>query len=70
LILHMDSYRNKEHHFDATLTLTAMSMNSVNMRKMLFRFPFMTFKVVAAIHWEALKLLVKGVSFHGHPKKS
>jgi DUF1365 family protein len=34
------------------------------------RFPLMTFKVVVAIHWEALKLLLKGVPVHAHPKKS
>jgi DUF1365 family protein len=70
LILHMDSYKNAEHHFDATLSLDSMPMNAVNIRKMLLRFPFMTFKVVAAIHWEALKLLLKGVPIHSHPKKS
>jgi DUF1365 family protein len=31
--------------------------------RMLIRYPLMTLKVVAAIHWEAIKLLAKGVRF-------
>jgi DUF1365 family protein len=70
LILHMESYKNAERHFDATLSLDSMPMSAGNIRKMLLRFPLMTFKVVVAIHWEALKLLLKGVPVHAHPKKS
>lgn len=33
---------------------------------LLWRYPLMTVKVVAGIHWEALKLLVKGVRFLEH----
>lgn len=29
--------------------------------------PFLTFKVVAAIHWEAVKLLLKGLKLRPHP---
>jgi DUF1365 family protein len=31
------------------------------LRSLLWRYPLMTVKVVAGIHWEALKLLIKGV---------
>jgi hypothetical protein len=33
----------------------------------LVRYPFSTMRVVAGIHWEALKLRVKGASFFGKP---
>ncbi len=33
----------------------------------LARFPLMTFKIVAGIHWEALKLWLKGARFHTTP---
>lgn len=33
---------------------------------LLWRYPLMTVKVVAGIHWEALKLLLKGVRFLQH----
>ena len=32
------------------------------------RLPFMTFKIVAGIHWEALKLWIKGAKFHSRGK--
>lgn len=34
----------------------------------LIRYPLMTFKVMGAIHWEALKLWLKGVPIHRHRK--
>jgi DUF1365 family protein len=30
--------------------------------------PLTSFKVVAAIHWQALKLFLRGAKFHGIPK--
>lgn len=33
----------------------------------LLRFPFLTWKIVAGIHWEALKLWLKGARFFGSP---
>lgn len=33
---------------------------------MLFRYPLMTLKVMAGIHWEALRLWIKGVPVHRH----
>jgi uncharacterized protein len=33
-----------------------------------FQLPLMTAKVVAGIHWEALKLWLKGVKFHARPE--
>ena len=34
---------------------------------MLLRFPLLTLKVIAGIHWEALKLLAKGMRFKARP---
>ncbi|MDB5735950.1 MAG: hypothetical protein JWN16_2587 [Alphaproteobacteria bacterium] len=36
--------------------------------KMLLRYPLMTLKVVAAIHYEAVRLMLKGVRRHPHTK--
>jgi DUF1365 family protein len=69
LILHMDSHKDNELHFDATLSLSALALNSNNIKIMMRRFPFMTYKVTASIYWEALKLLFKRVPFYAYPKK-
>ena len=38
--------------------------------RMLLRYPLMTLKVVAAIHFEAVRLMLKGVRRHPHAPKS
>jgi len=55
--------------FDATLELEHLPLTGANLARVLFAFPFMTLKVIAAIHWEALRLWLKRVPFHTHPKK-
>lgn len=37
---------------------------------MLLRYPLMTLKVVAAIHYEAVRLMLKGVRRHPHRPKA
>ena len=37
---------------------------------MLLRYPLMTLKVVAAIHFEAVRLMLKGVRRHPHAPKA
>jgi DUF1365 family protein len=32
--------------------------------------PFVTFKIMVAIHWQALKLWLRGATFHPHPGRS
>jgi hypothetical protein len=34
------------------------------------RYPFMTLKVVAGIHWEALRLWLKRARYIPHPEKT
>jgi hypothetical protein len=38
-----------------------------NLLKVLAVYPFLTLKVVAGIHWEALRLWLKGVPLHKRP---
>jgi DUF1365 family protein len=40
------------------------------MARMLWRYPLMTVKVIAAIHAQALRLWIKGTPFYPHPKKT
>lgn len=47
----------------ATFSGTARPLTSASLAAQVGRLPFMTLKVVAGIHWEALKLWIKGAKF-------
>jgi len=53
--------------FDATLTLEREPWSARSLHRALARHPWMTAKVIAAIHWEALKLYLKRVPVYTHP---
>ena len=56
--------------FDAVLSLTAEPLNARSAVRAILTYPLMTVKVVGGIYWEALRLFLKGVSLHAHPKRS
>jgi DUF1365 family protein len=66
----MKNYHQGQVHFDATLSLYSLSFLTTTPAKIFLCFPFITFKLTAAIYFEAFKLWCKGVSFHPHPEKS
>lgn len=68
IILHMENHSNGKKDFDATLTLSAASQNARSIDKMVKKNCLITYKIVAAIYWQALKLWLKGISFYSHPK--
>ena len=55
--------------FDADLHLERREWNRQSLHRTLLRYPWMTLKVIAAIHWEALCLWIKRVPIYTHPKK-
>ncbi len=69
LSLHIDSMQGKEKITDATLRLHREEVTSTSLNTILFRFPFMTVKVISAIYWQALRLALKGVPFLGKNKR-
>jgi DUF1365 family protein len=61
LVAHLEASEAGAVCFDATLTLDRRPWNAREMRRALVRHPAMTASVVAAIHWQALKLWSKGI---------
>jgi len=68
LSAHFENYQDGEKRFDATLMLERQALTAASLRKAVIGYPLMTIKVVAAIHWQALKLYLKRVPFFAHPK--
>lgn len=68
LVLHMTNTEDGERIFDATLSLSAKPMTSASLNSILWRYPLMTAKVGLAIYWQALRLFLKRIPFHSHPK--
>jgi hypothetical protein len=51
----------------ATQTGSVRAFSDAALARLLASHPLVTFKVIAGIHWEALRLFLKGVRFLGHP---
>jgi DUF1365 family protein len=45
----------------------AQRLGAARLAACLLKFPLMTWKIVVGIHWEALKLWLKGVRFRSSP---
>lgn len=67
LVVHMENFIEGEQQFDATLNLEAAPLNAWALLGVLAAYPFMTLQVIAAIHWQALKLWWKKTPVHTHP---
>ncbi|MEM7707894.1 MAG: DUF1365 domain-containing protein [Pseudomonadota bacterium] len=67
-VIHMEVTDGTENEFDATMVLKQLPMTRSNLNRCLIRYPLMCGKVVSAIHWQALKLWLKRVPVHVHPK--
>lgn len=71
LTAHMDLARlgtgETPHAFDATLSLERRPWTARELRRALWRHPMMTASVVAGIHWQALRLWLKGLSIVPRP---
>jgi uncharacterized protein len=51
----------------ATLRARAHPLTDRELMRAFFAIPLLTLKVIAAIHWEALKLVFKGARYHHRP---
>ena len=67
LAVHMENRSAGASVFDATLSLERREMSGAVLALALLRFPFATLRIIAAIHWQALRLWMKRVPIHDHP---
>lgn len=68
LNVQIENWKEDRKIFDAVIDLQRTEINPTNLRHVLINFPLMTLKVTSAIHFEALKLWLKGVTYVPHPK--
>jgi DUF1365 family protein len=70
LNVHMENHRQGQKLLDATLRLERRAISAPALARVLLQYPLMTLKVIAAIHWQALRLWLKRVPIFDHPAKS
>lgn len=70
LFVHLENRRGHEKLFDATMLLEREPINQKNLTRVLCAYPVMTLQIIFAIHFEALKLWLKGIKYIPYKKKS
>ena len=65
--LRIHETENGEPLLSATFAGKNQKLGTARLAACLLKFPFMTWKIVAGIHWEALKLWLKGARFRSSP---
>lgn len=60
--------RDGERELEAHLDLRRRPITATGLARVLWRFPLMTAQVIGAIHWQALRLWLKGTPMHDHPQ--
>ncbi|MGC9269236.1 DUF1365 domain-containing protein [Acidiphilium sp.] len=63
-------YGAETRRMSATMVLDATPATDNAMRGQLVRMPLVAIKVIAAIHWEAIKTLARGAKFHREPART
>ena len=70
LSVHMENARKGRKIFDATLEFNRIEISAGALARILLVYPFMTLKIIFAIHWQALRLWLKHVPVYDHPAKN
>jgi DUF1365 family protein len=59
--------RDGARELDATMVLARRTLDGANLARVLWRYPAMTLRVVAAIHWQALRIWLRRNPVYTHP---
>lgn len=70
LYIALDNHRDGSKIFGSHLALERKEITHASMATTLLRDPLMTFRVVALIHWQALRLWLKRATYYTHPSKN
>lgn len=68
LFCSITNYKDQQAVFSAWFRLKRFSLTRANRRRILIRHPWQNVQVMWRIYWQALKLYLKGVPLHQHPK--
>ncbi|MBY6189519.1 DUF1365 domain-containing protein [Microbulbifer agarilyticus] len=68
LTVSIRSVQEGECVFDACMALEREEISASSLIRKLIQYPLFTVKVIGAIYWEALKLLIKRVPLYSHPQ--
>jgi uncharacterized protein len=69
LSVHIASSRKGDLAFDATLSLRRRELTKATLARMSARYPASALRMLALIYAQALRLKLKGVPVHSHPKE-
>ncbi|MGG2399331.1 DUF1365 domain-containing protein [Pseudomonas sp. SH1-B] len=64
--VHMADWQGETKVFDASLSLRRTALDRASLHRYLLGFPWMTGKTLAAIYWQALRLLLKRMPIFDH----
>ena len=67
LTVSIRSMQEGEIVFDACMSLEREEISRASLVSKLIHYPLFTVKVIGAIYWEALRLLLKRIPLHAHP---
>ncbi len=66
--VYIDEYQRDAHMFKACISARMAPLSDARLLGVFWRVPLMPFKVMAAIHWQALKLWLRGAGFNRMPE--
>lgn len=69
LLIHIDVTKESQTVLDATMVLKRHAFVRSTMHRVLRRYPWMTAKVFAGIHWQAFKLFLKRIPYFSNPSR-
>lgn len=69
LLFKLSNFSHGTKVFDAGVDFRRQAITPISLSMILLRFPLMTLKVYAGIHWQALRLWLKGIKIISHPNK-